>query len=91
MQWERDEPRVNMDAPKQFDVKQVQSLKEALRSLDASCDTCKTHGHWLSRVRSVCIDLPPKKLKSVLAKRGLRCEGCTMREHYLDKLLQSFQ
>ena len=30
-----------------------------------------------------------KKLKAALAARGIKCEGCSSREHYLDRLLDS--
>ena len=53
------------------------------------CPLCTTQGHYISSIRHACLDLGAKAVKSQLVKRGLRCEGCTTREQYLDKLLDA--
>merc|ERR1712046_341165 len=67
----------------------IDALADIVRGLGARCDSCATQGHWVSRVRSACLELAPKALKASLKDRGVKCEGCTMREHYLDRLLDS--
>ena len=67
----------------------VSALTDIMTGLGASCETCATRGHWLSRVRAACLEMGPKALKKSLNDRGVKCEGCTMREHYLDRLLDS--
>ena len=67
----------------------ISSLSDIVEGLGASCDSCSTHSHWVSRVRSACYELAPKALKKSLSARGVKCEGCAMREHYLDRLLDS--
>ena len=53
------------------------------------CPLCTTRGHYISSIRHGCLDLGAKAVKAQLVKRGLRCEGCTTREQYLDKLLDA--
>ena len=66
------------------------SLIEILSKLDAeTCMTCETNGHYISKIRAACLGLGPKGLKQQLLKRGVKCDGCTMREHYLDKVLDT--
>ena len=48
-----------------------------------------TNAHMISQIRAACLGLAPKALKAQLATRGLRCDGCTHREAYLDRLLDS--
>ena len=67
----------------------VATLTEILASLNAECPTCQSHGHFVSRIRAACLAMGPKALKAQLAKRGLRCDGCTMREHYMDRVLDT--
>ena len=64
-------------------------MTEIVTGLGASCETCATRGHWISRVHAACLEMGPKALKKSLSDRGVKCEGCTMREHYLDRLLDS--
>ena len=35
----------------------IAALKEIVAGLGASCDACTTHGHWVSRVRSACLEV----------------------------------
>jgi len=51
-------------------------------------NTCWPH-NWVSRVRAACLESSPKALKAGLAARGIKCDGCNMREQYLDRLLDS--
>ena len=67
----------------------VVALTDILTGLSAECDACQTRGHFVSRIRSACLALGPKALKAQLAKRGVRREGGTMREHYLDRVLDT--
>ena len=67
----------------------VEELTGILSAMGGSCTTCTVSGHWISKVRHTVIDLQNKKLKSELRKRGVKCEGCTQREQYVDMLLDS--
>ena len=67
----------------------VTALHDILAGLNTECPSCETTGHYVSRIRSQCLALGPKALKQQLTKRGLRCDGCTMREHYLDRVLDT--
>ena len=67
----------------------TEALTGILSGLHTTCDTCETHGHYVSRIRSACLALGPKALKAQLALRGVRCEGCTMREHFLDRVMDT--
>ena len=67
----------------------ISTLSEIVTSLGGTCERCVSRGHWVSRVRSACLELAPKALKKSLSDRGVKCEGCTMREQYLDRLLDS--
>ena len=115
------EPRLREFAPPE-DVRRrglaelpLETLMETVTSLGTECSECSTRGHWVSAVRSACLEvrtpthttparalgraalthlrvrpqLPPKKLKAALIARGIKCEGCSSREHYLDRLLDS--
>ena len=53
------------------------------------CKTCETHEHWQSIVRHGILEMEQSKLKAQLTMRGIKCEGCTAIEHYVDKLLDS--
>ena len=67
----------------------VEALSGMVTAMGASCDTCTTSRHWVSKVRHTVLDLQNKKLKAELRKRGVKCEGCTQREQYVDLLLDS--
>ena len=67
----------------------VAKLIEVLSGLNVECVECMTPGHYVSRVRSACLALGPKALKAQLSKRGVLCEGCTQKEHYLDRVLDT--
>ena len=67
----------------------VETLTEILSGMNVECATCQTLGHYVSKVRSTCFGLGPKALKAQLAKRGVKCEGCTQKEHYLDRVLDT--
>ena len=67
----------------------VEALTGIVAAMGASCDTCSTSRHWVSKVRHTVLDLQNKKLKAELRKRGIKCEGCTQREQYVDLLLDS--
>ena len=67
----------------------VEDLTGIVTAMGASCETCTTSRHWVSKVRHTVLDLQNKKLKAELKKRGLKCEGCTQREQYVDLLLDS--
>jgi hypothetical protein len=64
-------------------------LLETLAGLGASCESCASEGHLVSKIRAVCLELTPKNVKAALTRRGIKCEGCTNREQYLDKLLDA--
>lgn len=64
-------------------------LQAVAASLKATCDSCVTAAHWVAHIRGTCLEASPKALKAHLSKRGVKCAGCTMREHYLDRLLDS--
>ena len=64
-------------------------LEEIVESFSLKCDTCTTTGHWISRVRSGILEMHVRQLKAQLNKRGVKCEKCVQREHYIDKLLDS--
>ena len=67
----------------------IEDLAAILEGVGVACDACQTRGHYISRVRSACLDLPAKQVRAQLTKRGVRCDGCTSREQFLDKLLDS--
>ena len=67
----------------------IMQLSEILTGLNTECTSCETLGHYVSKIRAACLALPPKALKSQLSARGVKCEGCTMREHYLDRVLDT--
>ena len=51
------------------------------------CGACVSHGHLVSRIRSTCLSISGKEVKRQLTKRGVKCAGCSSREHYVDRLL----
>ena len=67
----------------------IATLTEILSGLNVECTECESVGHFVSKVRSTCLGLGPKALKVQLAKRGVKCEGCTQKEHYLDRVLDT--
>ena len=93
--WENSNPTVTTPkAPEPSQHLSLEQLPKAmltdiLNGLNAKCATCETHGHYVSRIRSACLSLGPKALKAQLALRNVRCDGCTMREHYLDRVLDT--
>ena len=64
-------------------------LEEIVESFSLKCDTCSTTGHWISRVRSGVLEMHVRQLKAQLNKRGVKCDKCVQREHYIDKMLDS--
>ena len=66
-----------------------EALMNIVTEMGRSCDTCVSIGHWASKVRHTVLELSGKQLKSHLTKRGVKCEGCTQREQYVDLLLDS--
>ena len=67
----------------------LESLKEIVDGFGQECGPCETRGHWISHIRSACLDLPPKQVKKQLSRRGINCPSCSTREHYLDRLLDT--
>ena len=67
----------------------IDTLIVIVKGMGKTCTKCVTQGHWVSRVRSACLESTPKNLKAALTARGIKCNGCSMREHYLDRLLDS--
>ena len=67
----------------------LESLKDIVGGFGHECSVCETRGHWISRIRSACLDLSPKQVKRQLTRRGIGCPSCSTREHYLDKLLDT--
>lgn len=89
-----DEPTRHWDPP--ADIRRtslaalaVPVLSGIVSGFGKTCESCVTHGHWVSRVRAACLESSPKALKAGLAARGIKCDGCNMREQYLDRLLDS--
>ena len=100
VQWSNSNPTVG-ESPALKDIKtpagsrstglhvlSTENLRQILEEGFAdSCESCKTHGHLISRIRSACLSSGPKEVKRQLTKRGIKCAGCSSREHYLDRLL----
>lgn len=100
VQWANANPTVgespplrNVKAPLGSRQTSLQSLSvEELRTIledgfSDKCGACVSHGHLVSRIRSTCLSISGKEVKRQLTKRGVKCAGCSSREHYVDRLL----
>ena len=100
VQWQNSNPTVG-ESPPLKDIKTPEGSRRSglhglsVESLTAimedgfskGCEGCAHKGHWVSRIRSECLALGPKGIKQQLVRRGIKCTGCSSREHYLDRLL----
>ena len=67
----------------------LDELTVILTRMGRKCDECTTIGHWASKVRHTVLELKNKAIQNQLTKRGVRCESCSSREQYVDRLLDS--
>ena len=67
----------------------IAELSSILTGMGRTCERCVSVGHWTSKVRHTVLELQNKALKAQLSKRGVRCEACSQREQYIDRLLDS--
>ncbi|KAL1496303.1 hypothetical protein AB1Y20_016265 [Prymnesium parvum] len=66
---------------------QPRELASILEAMGGECAACGSVAAWASKVRHAVLELPNKRLKAELKRRGVKCEGCTQREQYVDLLL----